>query len=261
MSMEITIQDRNTVPVLLEFGGSVIEGGPGTTTQLRFEVRLSAATGRTVSVNYFTADFNASSGGTCGTPGVDYEPVSGTLTFQPGSFQMFVPVKICGDKSAEANETFSFNLTNVVNALIGDGQAIGQINNDDVLELVLEDSGPLATQAAAIDALRFVRDPFPIVSVPELFASAGFDRNTRVMLFVRNLELNPGENSSAVIVRLISSTSQVIEVFAEDFRPVPNTDLMQVVFRVPNNIAAGQCSVIVRSHGRFTSMGTIRIAP
>jgi hypothetical protein len=81
------------------------------------------------------------------------------------------------------------------------------------------------------------------------------------MLFVRNLELNPGENSSAVIVRLISSTSQVIEVFSEDFRPVPDTDLMQVVFRVPNNIAPGQCSVLVRSHGRFTNMGTIRIAP
>ena len=100
-----------------------------------------------------------------------------------------------------------------------------------MIELVLEDSGPLATQAAAIDALRFVRDPFPIVSVPEAFAAAGFDRNTRVMLFVRNLELNPGENSSAVVVRMIASNNQIFEVVSEDFRPAPNTDLMQVVFR------------------------------
>lgn len=75
------------------------------------------------------------------------------------------------------------------------------------------------------------------------------------------LELNPGENSSAVMVRLIGSNNQVIDVFSEDFRPVPNTDLMQVVFRVPNNLAAGQCTVIVRSHERFSNMATIRIAP
>ncbi|HZI60435.1 MAG TPA: Calx-beta domain-containing protein [Pyrinomonadaceae bacterium] len=261
MSMVITIQDQSTVPALLEFGANVIEGDAGTTTQMLLEVRLSSATGRTVSVDYATADFNAHSGAACGTQGVDYEPVAGKLTFQPGSFSMFVPVKICGDKSAEANETFTFNLSKAVNATIADGQGIGVITNDDVMELVLEDSGPLATQAAAIDALRFVRDPFPIVSVPEAFAAAGFDRNTRVMLFVRNLELNPGENSSAVVVRLIGSNNQVFEVFSEDFGPVPNTDLMQVVFRVPNNLPAGQCNVIVRSHGRFSNVGTIRIAP
>ena len=261
MSMVITIQDQSTVPALLEFGANVTEGDTGTTTQMLLEVRLSAATGRTVSVDYATADFNAHSGAACGTQGVDYEPVSGKLTFQPGSFSIFVPVKICGDKSAEANETFTFNLSKAVNATIADGQGIGVITNDDVMELVLEDSGPLATQAAAIDALRFVRDPFPVVSVPEAFAAAGFDRNTRVMLFVRNLELNPGENSSAVVVRLIGSNNQVFEVFSEDFRPVPNTDLMQVVFRVPNNLPAGQCNVIVRSHGRFSNVATIRIAP
>ena len=261
MSMVITIQDQNTVPALLEFGANVTEGDVGTTTQMLLEVRLSAVTGRTVSVDYATADFNASSGAACGTQGVDYEPVSGKLTFQPGTFSMFVPVKICGDKSAEANETFTFNLSKAVNATIADGQGIGVITNDDVMELVLEDSGPLATQAAAIDALRFVRDPFPVVSVPEAFAAAGFDRNTRVMLFVRNLELNPGENSSAVVVRLIASNNQVFEMFSEDFRPVPDTDLMQVMFRVPNNLPAGQCNVIVRSHGRFSNVGTIRIAP
>jgi len=34
-------------------------------------------------------------------------------------------------------------------------------------------------------------------------------------------------NSSAVVVRLIGSNNQILEVFSEDFRPVPNTDLMQ----------------------------------
>lgn len=73
--------------------------------------------------------------------------------------------------------------------------------------------------------------------MPELFADPQGNRNTRVILFVRNLELNPGENSASVVVRLIGSNNQVFEVFAEDFKPVPNTDLMQVVFRLPTNLA------------------------
>jgi len=100
------------------------------------------------------------------------------------------------------------------------------------------------------------------VTVPELFAAPGFDRNARVMLFVRNLELNPGENPNlAVIVRMIDFNNQVFEVFAEDFRAVPNTDLMQVVFRLPNSLATGNCNLIIRAHGRFSNVATIQIAP
>jgi len=127
---------------------------------------------------------------------------------------------------------------------------------------VREDASPLSNHAAALDALLFVRDPFRKVTVPELFAAPGFDRNARVMLFVRNLELNPGENPNlAVIVRMIDMNNQVFEVFAEDFRAVQNTDLMQVVFRLPNSIATGNCNLIIRAHGRFSNVATIQIAP
>jgi hypothetical protein len=259
-SMVITIQDRTTVPALLSFNASVIEGNAGTTTDARFEVRLSAATGRTISVNYATANFNAHGGAACGTQGVDYESTSGTITFQPGMFSIFVPVKVCGDTSAEANETFSLNLSGASNATIANGQGVGVILNDDVIELLLEEMGPGVSQAAALDALLALRDPFRIVTVPELFAN-GTDRNTRVVLFVRNLQLNPGEASGSVSVRLVASNNQVFDVFAEDFRAVPNTDLMQVVFKLPSGLPAGTCTVIVRSHTRASNMGTIRIAP
>ncbi|HEX2268166.1 MAG TPA: Calx-beta domain-containing protein, partial [Pyrinomonadaceae bacterium] len=85
-SMVITIQDRTTVPSLLVFNTSVTEGDSGTTTEARVEVRLSAATGRTVSVSYATANGNAHGGAACGTQGVDYESRSGSITFQPRSF-------------------------------------------------------------------------------------------------------------------------------------------------------------------------------
>lgn len=261
VSVVITIQDKSTVPSLLEFSSTVTEGGPGTTTNALFEVRLSAATGRTVSANYSTQDFTAHGGAACGTPGVDYESTTGTITFQPGTVSIFIPVKVCGDKNAEANESFALNLSKAVNATFADGQAIGTILNDDTLDLLLEESSPIVNQVAALDALLFVRDPFRVVSVPDLFAAAGFDRNTRVMVFVRNVELEPGENPSAVVVRLIGSNGVLVEVFAEDFRPVPNMDFSQVTFRLPNNLPAGTCTILVRSHGRLSNIGTLRIAP
>jgi len=42
---------------------------------------------------------------------------------------------------------------------------------------------------------------------------------------------------------------------------VPNTDLMQVVFRLPNSLATGNCNLIIRAHGRFSNVATIQIAP
>jgi photosystem II stability/assembly factor-like uncharacterized protein len=259
--MTVIVQDQSTVPFLAILSNpAVVEGDTGTTRDARFEVLLSAATGRTVSVNFATANINAHGGAACGDQGVDYESKSGTITFQPGTNLIAVPVKVCGDSSAEANEQFSFQISNPVNATLVIGDAIGAIFNDDVIQLLLEDMGPGVNQAAALDALRFVRDPFSIVTVPEMFA-AGTDRNTRVLLFVRNLQLNPGETSSAVVVRLIGSNNQIFDVPAEDFRAVPGFDFMQVVFRLPTTIPAGTAVVTVRSHGRVSNIGTIRIVP
>jgi hypothetical protein len=73
--------------------------------------------------------------------------------------------------------------------------------------------------------------------------------------------LNPGELSSAVIVRFTSSTNQIFEVAAEGVRPITNTDLTQVVVRLPNNLAAGNCSVFIRAHTLVSNSGSLRIAP
>jgi photosystem II stability/assembly factor-like uncharacterized protein len=260
VTITVTIQDRTTVPALLAFNGSVTEGDAGTTADVLLEVRMSAATGRTISVNYATANLSAFGGVACGGAGVDYESKSGTLTFQPGVVSIIVPVKVCGDKNAEANETFALNLSNPSNATIADSQGVGTIVNDDVLELLLEPFSPNLGQVAALDALLFVRDPFKVVSIPEMFA-VGDDRNTRVILFLRNLELNPGEPSSAVIVRVVGSNNQVFNIQAADVRAVPNFDYTQVVFRLPDNLAPGTTTVIVNAHTRLSNTGTFQVVP
>ncbi len=259
--MTITIQDKTTTPALLTFDASVVEGNTGTTTDALVEVRLSAATGRTVSVQYSTAGFSAHGFAACANQGADFESKSGTITFQPGTFSQMIPVKVCGDNSAELNETFGLSLGIATNATIAHGLGIVSIVNDDQIQLLLEEPGQVQTgQAAAIDALLFVRDPFRVVTVPELFAN-GTDRNTRVALFVRNLQLNPGETASVVAMRLIASNNQIFVVTAESFRAVPGQDFMQVVFRLPNNLPPGTCSFDIRAHLQVSNIGTFRIAP
>jgi hypothetical protein len=259
-TLTVTVQDRTTTPVLSITSASVVEGNTGSTTEALFTINLSAATGRAISGNYATSNFSAFGGATCNNQGIDYETTSGMFSFNPGTTTFTIPVKICGDTSAEANESFRVVLSNASGATLLVSQGVGTIINDDVLGLILEDSGPSPTEAAALDALLALRDPFRVVGIPEWF-STGVDRNTRVILFARNLQLNPGEVPSAVIVRLTASNNQIFDVPAEDVRSIPDSEFTQVVIRLPNNLGAGICTVVIRAHTRASNGGTIRIAP
>ncbi|HKY43590.1 MAG TPA: Calx-beta domain-containing protein, partial [Pyrinomonadaceae bacterium] len=254
--LEVIILDRTIAPTFLIGHANVFEGGPGTTTQMLVPLNLSAATGRTASVNFATRTSLAVGGTSC-TPGVDFVNTSGTITFQPGTTALSIPITICGDRNAEPSEAFVIDLSNPVNGQLFTSVGTGSIVNDDVLELVLEESGPAPTQAAALDALLLVRDPFRVVGIPEWWPTTA-DRNTRVSLFARSLELDPGELPSAVIVR-IGGPDGVVDVPAEAVQPVANSDLTEVVFRLPNEVAPGTQMVVIRAHTRMSNVGTIRI--
>jgi outer membrane protein assembly factor BamB len=126
------------------------------------------------------------------------------------------------------------------------------------IQLLLDASGPALDQVAALDSILFLRDPFPVVNDSNVL-NLGNDRNTRVIVFVTNLQLAPGEASTAVVVNLIASNSQVYEVAAEDVRPVPGFDFTQIVFRLPDSLAAGTFTVRVKALGQVSNAGTIRI--
>ena len=126
------------------------------------------------------------------------------------------------------------------------------------LALLFEASAAVSDQLPVIDALRFLRDPLPVVSTISGIGSSS-DPNTRVMVFVRNLQLPPGEVASSVVVNLLDSKNQSFEIAAEDVRPIVNVDFAQVIFRLPDNLSPGTCVVKVKAHGQITSSGTIRI--
>jgi uncharacterized protein (TIGR03437 family) len=62
-------------------------------------------------------------------------------------------------------------------------------------------------------------------------------------------------------VTLVDANGQTFNVPAEDVRAVPATSFSQVVFRLPDNLATGVCSVTINLHGQTSNTGTIRIVP
>ena len=78
---------------------------------MRFEVRLDPVSGRTVTVQYGTADVT-------GRAGSDYTAVSGTLTFGAGAAVRTVTVPIADDALDEPEEQFTVTLRAAAKATV-----------------------------------------------------------------------------------------------------------------------------------------------
>ncbi|HEY0457626.1 MAG TPA: Calx-beta domain-containing protein [Pyrinomonadaceae bacterium] len=129
----LNIQDDDPLPVLMINDASVGEGNTGTTTA-NAAVRLLASSGRTVRINYATADGTAESSS-------DYQNASGEIVFLPGETSKIIHVNITGDREVENNETFRILLTAPVNATLEDSEASVNIVNDDARGTVADFDG------------------------------------------------------------------------------------------------------------------------
>jgi hypothetical protein len=98
--------------------------GNGEHNHFMFVVTLDKASAVPVTVQYKTVNGSA-------TGGVDYAASTGTVTFAPGTTSQMIHVDIQGDSLAEADETFTVELSSPVGATIADGSATGTIVNDD----------------------------------------------------------------------------------------------------------------------------------
>jgi methionine-rich copper-binding protein CopC len=99
------------------------EGNNGN-KQFTFTVSLSELSDKSVKVDYEAVNGSA-------TQGSDFNPSSGTLTFDPGQTTTTITVIVRGDTVYEPDETFFVNLSNPRFATISDGQGVGTIVNDD----------------------------------------------------------------------------------------------------------------------------------
>jgi hypothetical protein len=69
------------------------------------------------------------------------------------------------------------------------------------LPLLLDESGPADNQVAALDSLLLLRDPFQVLN-PANLLNQGEDKNTRLLIFVGNLQLAPNQPAASVVIKL-----------------------------------------------------------
>ncbi len=132
-----TITDDEAAPAISIAPTSASEAA----ASLEFTVTLSNASSQNVTVDYSTT------GGTA-TSGVDFTPVSGTLTINAGLLSGTITVPILADNTFETDETMTVTLTNPANGSLSTATATGTITNDDA-QPAIEVIPTSASEAAA----------------------------------------------------------------------------------------------------------------
>jgi len=126
------------------------------------------------------------------------------------------------------------------------------------MQLLIDLAGPAIDQLASLDSVLLLRDPFPVLNGMGLLGLGGAQK-TKLIVFVKGLQLAEGEPAYTVVISLRDANNQSYNVLAESVRPVPNADFFQVTFGIPNNLVAGPCTVKIKAHGQITNAGTVRI--
>ena len=123
--------------------------------------------------------------------------------------------------------------------------------------LLLDETGPAPNQLAALDSVLLVRDPFTVINPANLLKTPD-DPHARVILFVRNIELQPFQSPSLIFITFTAPTGFIFNLNAEALHSIPGLDFKQLVFRLPN-VAPGTYQVKVRFNNVDSNVGTFRI--
>ncbi len=113
--------------------------------------------------------------------------------------------------------------------------------------------------AIALDSPSMSRDPFGLTNLINF--SLTTDRQTRLSLFVSNLQLGAGENSSAVTARLQDASMNVFPLEVEFVGPLPGADgVSQVIAKLPANTPASQSLFVsVTLRGQTSNLARVRM--
>lgn len=112
-------------------------------------------------------------------------------------------------------------------------------------------------RAIAFDSVTMMRSPFPLV----MLLNFSSDQRTRVMLFAVNVELMPGENSSAVTAQAEDALHHIYPLPVEFVGKVPNFNwLTQIIVKLPDDLPNNQdVSVSFNLRGVTSNKALIKI--
>lgn len=205
-----------------------------------FTIRLSAPSTQTVSITVSTQAGSAAGN-------VDFGAGSVVVNIQPGQTSQSLTIFIIGDTAVEGTEEFFLNLSNPVNATIGDGQGVGTIVDDDALILLNQTN---SNRAVALDSANFTAEVLPIITERNFST----DQRTRLAVFAIGLKLAAGETASAVTATAEDSQGTVRPLTVEFVGTVPNFPwLKQVVLKLTEQIAPGDTKIRISLHGETSN--------
>ena len=146
-SVAATINPSGSFPGVTVAGAKTTAGTSGTST-LTFTVSLTAASTKTVTLDYSTLDGSARAG-------TDYTAASGTLTFAPGVTSKTVEVTVAGETTTTVTKTLSLLISNATNALITSNTGIGAITYASASPTVKVASAKVSAGSTGTSTLTF----------------------------------------------------------------------------------------------------------
>lgn len=117
---DITVNITDIQPATMQFSAATFQG-PERPTSISIDVLRTGLMSSTATVQYATTDIiGTATVGTCGTPGVDYEATSGTLTFAADETAKTFFVTVCRDTLSEnPAENFIVTLSSPTSGIVG----------------------------------------------------------------------------------------------------------------------------------------------
>lgn len=115
-----------------------------------------------------------------------------------------------------------------------------------------------SNRALALDSVLWVRDPFRVTSNNNF----SLDNQTRVMLLVANVDLQPGDNTS-VITAEARVQGQSYPLIVEAVEKIPSFEwITQVVVRLPDELRSlSETQVSVKARGQPSNEALVRLTP
>ncbi|MCP4657330.1 MAG: hypothetical protein GY856_18115, partial [bacterium] len=206
-----TILDDDPPPEVSIADVTVTEGDSGNVSAV-FTLSLSGASGREITVDYQSAEGTAAST-------LDYLTASGNVVFAPGTTSQTVAITVLGDVLDEPDETFRVVLSNPVNVVVADGEALGTIvDDDDPPKVSIDDvsvvEGDAGTNAAVFTLTLAGTSGFD-VAVDYLAVDGTAQAGSDYLVADGTVTFPAGSLSATVTVELLGD---VVDEYDETFR-------------------------------------------
>ncbi len=152
---EFYVPDQVKLLPAISVSDAVFPEGNSSNNVVAFSLQLAYPMAVPVVVGYFLSP------GTAEWYSGDFDPITSTSVFPPGSTNTTLSVNLHGDPDFEMDEFFTVNLYNPSNAVLGRAQATGTILNDDPVPAV-----------SVADAQAFERSTTLALPIPVFLSSA-----------------------------------------------------------------------------------------